>query len=81
VLLELGLLDYPDIVKRPMDFSTIKKALLKGGKYVTFEDVFNDVQLIWDNCKTYNMAGSEIYKLAEYMEKLSKRTIQKFRAQ
>ena len=48
---------------------------------MTFEDVFNDVQLIWDNCKTYNMAGSEIYKLAEYMEKLSKRTIQKFRAQ
>jgi hypothetical protein len=27
------------------------------------------------------MAGSDIYKLAEYMEKLSKRTIQKFRAQ
>lgn len=64
-----------------MDFATIKKALLKGGKYETFEDVFNDVQLIWDNCKTYNMAGSDIYKLAEYMEKLSKRSIQKFRAQ
>jgi len=63
-----------------MDFSTIKKALLKGGKYVNFEDVFGDIQLIWDNCKTYNMAGSEIYKLAEYMEKLSKRTVQKFRA-
>jgi hypothetical protein len=26
------------------------------------------------------MAGSDIYKLAEYMEKLSKRSIQKFRA-
>jgi hypothetical protein len=64
-----------------MDFDTIKKTLFKGGKYVTFEDVFAEIQLIWDNCKTYNMAGSEIYKLAEYMEKLSKRTIQKFRAQ
>jgi hypothetical protein len=40
---ELGLLDYPQIVKKPMDFATIKKALLKGGKYETFEDVFNDV--------------------------------------
>ena len=78
--LELGLLDYPQIVKRPMDFATIKNALLKGGKYVTFDDVFGEIQLIWDNCKTYNMAGSEIYKLAEYMEKLSKRTIQKFRS-
>ena len=72
---ELGLLDYPQIVKRPMDFSTIKKNLQKGGKYETFEDVFADIQLIWDNCKTYNMAGSEIYKLAEYMEKLAKRCI------
>ena len=68
-------MDYPTIVKRPMDFATIKKTLHKGGKYETFEDVFNEVQLIWDNCKTYNMAGSEIYKLAEYMEKLSKRSI------
>jgi hypothetical protein len=58
-----------------MDFATIKTALVKGGKYMTFDDVIADVQLIWDNCKTYNMAGSEIYKLAEYMEKLSKRTI------
>lgn len=64
-----------------MDFATIKKTLAKGGKYETYEDVFADVQLIWDNCKTYNMAGSDIYKLAEYMEKLAKRTIQKFRAQ
>ena len=63
-----------------MDFSTIKKALAKGGKYETYDDVFADVQLIWDNCKTYNMAGSEIYKLAEYMEKLAKRSILKFRA-
>jgi len=41
--LELGLLDYPQIVKRPMDFATIKKTLLKGGKFETFEDVFNEV--------------------------------------
>jgi len=71
---ELGLLDYPSIVKKPMDFSTIKKGLAKG-KYMTYDEVFAEIQLIWDNCKTYNIAGSDIYKLAEYMEKLSKRTI------
>jgi hypothetical protein len=75
MLIELGLHDYPEIVKRPMDFSTIKKSLQKGGKYETYEDLFADVQLIWDNCKTYNIAGSDIYKLAEYMEKLAKRCI------
>jgi hypothetical protein len=45
------------------------------GKYITYEEVFADIQLIWDNCKTYNMAGSDIYKLSEYMEKLTKRSI------
>lgn len=48
---------------------------LAKGKFVNYEDVFAEIQLIWDNCKSYNMAGSEIYKLAEYMEKLTKRTI------
>ena len=32
----------------------------------------DDIQLIWDNCKTYNMVGSEIYKQAEFMEKCAK---------
>lgn len=27
------------------------------------------------------MAGSDIYKLAEYMEKMSKKNVQKFKAQ
>lgn len=54
---------------------------LAKGKFVNYDDVFAEIQLIWDNCKSYNMAGSEIYKLAEYMEKLTKRTIQKFRSQ
>jgi len=48
---------------------------LAKGKFVTYDEVFADIQQIWDNCKLYNMAGSDIYKLAEYMEKLTKRTI------
>ena len=77
---ELGLLDYLTIVKKPMDFQTIKENL-NSGAYPTYDAFFADIQLIWDNCKTYNMAGSDIYKLAEYMEKLAKRSIQKFRSQ
>ena len=33
------------------------------------------MQLIWDNCKTYNISGSDIYKLAEDMEKISKKAM------
>ena len=37
------------------------------------------MQLIWDNCKTYNIQGSDIYKLAEDMEKISKKAVNKAR--
>jgi hypothetical protein len=36
-------MDYPEIIHNPMDFMTIKNNLMKGGKYVVFEDVFNDI--------------------------------------
>ena len=57
-----------------MDFNTLKTNLLDG-KFTTYEDFLSDLQLIWDNCKLYNMIGSEIYKLAERMEKMSRREI------
>lgn len=62
-----------------MDFDTLKK-LLNDGKFPTYEDFFQELQLIWDNCKLYNRADSEIHKLAEKMEKMAKRELQKFRS-
>ena len=75
---EMGLLDYPTIIKKPMDFSTILKNLNKC-RYTTYEEIFDDIQLIWDNCKKYNKQGSPVYKLGEKMEKISKLEITKFR--
>jgi hypothetical protein len=71
---ELELVDYPDIVKNPMDLASLKANMFKG-QYNTFEECFGDLQLIWDNCKLYNMAGSDIYKLAERMEKTCRREL------
>ena len=62
-----------------MDLSTCKEKLLSG-KYATYEEAFNDIQLIWDNCKLYNMPGCDVYKICERMEKTAKRQVQKFRA-
>lgn len=53
----LGLDDYPQFIKRPMDISTIKNAMNKE-VYKTAQDVLDDIQLIWDNCKLYNVEGS-----------------------
>jgi hypothetical protein len=61
-----------------MDIGTVKSQLL-AGKYRTYEELFNDIQLIWDNCKLYNAAGSPITRICEIMEKIAKSKIAKFR--
>ncbi len=48
-----GLMDYPMIIKKPMDLSTVKRNLNNNG-YETVEDCLRDIDLIWQNCKTYN---------------------------
>ena len=53
----MNLTDYPAIVKHPMDLGTVEKKL-NDNKYRTVEEFIDDVQLIWDNCKAYNEAGS-----------------------
>ena len=55
----LELLDYPDIVKRPMDLGTIKKKI-ENDDYLTIDDIANDIRLVWSNCMLYNRDGSEV---------------------
>ena len=72
----LNILDYPSIIKTPMDLGTVKSNL-KDKKYPTFLEFFSDIDLIWTNCRTYNMAGSEIVKMANHCEKAFKKLIEK----
>lgn len=37
-----------------------------------------DITLIWRNCMSYNMEGSEIYRMAEYMDKLAQKLFEKY---
>ena len=76
--LELGLNDYPEIIKNPMDLKKVRKNLTRG-KYKIYQDFFKDINLIWENCKQYNKQGSDIFALADHMDKLSKRLINEFR--
>lgn len=57
-----------------MDLQTLRQNL-QAAKYKTFKAFFNDVQLIWSNCKQYNQQGSQIYILAEKLERKSKKLI------
>ncbi|KAL4479198.1 hypothetical protein ABPG72_011410 [Tetrahymena utriculariae] len=73
----LGLMDYPNIIKYPMDLGTCKEKL-KNNEYNFVEDSLDDIQLVWDNCKNYNAEGSWIYKLAEKLEKHFKNMIKNY---
>jgi hypothetical protein len=64
----LGLFDYPQIIKKPMDLGLVKKNLT-AGKYKSIHEAAADVRLIWKNCMTYNADGSDFYLLAEDMGK------------
>ena len=52
----LGITDYPLIIKRPMDLTTIRDKLEKK-KYPSYEEASADVRLIWSNAMLYNASG------------------------
>jgi hypothetical protein len=64
----LGLFDYPQLIKKPMDLGQIKDKLEKN-EYNSLHDAAEDVRLVWKNCMQYNADGSDFYKLAQNLSK------------
>ena len=42
------------------------------------EEYLDDVQLVWDNCKTYNTPGIWIYNAAENLERSFKKMVKNY---
>jgi hypothetical protein len=61
--------DYFDIIDTPMDFGTVCSNLEKNDKYMNSEDVYKDVQYIWENCYKYNNKGDYIVDLMRRVKK------------
>ncbi|KYN96338.1 putative bromodomain protein [Plasmodium gaboni] len=59
--------DYLNVIKEPMDFTTMKQKL-QNFKYKSFQEFENDILLIINNCYTYNDPSTIYYKFAEDME-------------
>ena len=64
---ELGLPDYFQVIKRPMDLGTIKKRL-ENGCYHSLEEFEADVNQTFDNAMHYNPEGSVVYNMANEMK-------------
>ena len=48
---------YPQIVKKPMDLHTLEENT-RQLKYKKIEDFLADLDLIWSNCKLFNVINS-----------------------
>ncbi|KAN0032866.1 hypothetical protein ACTFIV_006798 [Dictyostelium citrinum] len=59
-----GIPDYFDVIKNPMDLSTIKNTLDNNG-YSTIKDFAADVRLMFENALTYNADSSPVWKHAK----------------
>ncbi|KAK9815856.1 hypothetical protein WJX72_010824 [[Myrmecia] bisecta] len=71
----MGLDDYHEIVQQPMDLGTIQKRLLPGRKqgwgtivYKSTQEVQDDVNLVWHNCRLYNEPGDPIMDMCDNVE-------------
>jgi len=65
----LGLFDYPQIIKKPMDLSTVKRRIESQKEYNTLHDAADDIRLIWNNCIQYNADESDFNILAQNFKK------------
>lgn len=62
----LGLVDYHDIIKHPMDLGTIKTRLSQNF-YKSPRDFSEDVRLVFHNAMTYNPKGQDVHTMAEQL--------------
>ncbi len=60
----LGLIDYHQIVTRPMDLGTIKRRL-HAVAYQSREEVASDIRLVFTNAMRYNPPSHAVYKAAK----------------
>lgn len=62
-----NIMDYFDIVNRPMDLGTIKRKM-QHNAYASAKQFCDDMNLIWGNCYRYNGEHHDISKCAKELE-------------
>jgi hypothetical protein len=61
--------DYLDVIKEPIDLSTVDKRIRKGEWYKSKKMLYADLMLMANNCKRYNDEASTYYECAVNLEK------------
>ncbi|EGI66642.1 Bromodomain-containing protein 2 [Acromyrmex echinatior] len=63
----LGLHDYHDIIKKPMDLGTVKTKM-DNRQYKTAHEFASDVRLIFTNCYKYNPPDHDVVSMARKLQ-------------
>jgi histone acetyltransferase len=61
--------DYLEVIKEPIDISTIDKRIRKGDHYKSKQMLYADLMLMVNNCKLYNEPESTYVQCAVSLEK------------
>mmetsp|Transcript_490 Transcript_490/g.1240 ORF Transcript_490/g.1240 Transcript_490/m.1240 type:complete len:512 (+) Transcript_490:181-1716(+) len=64
---KLGIPDYFDRIKSPMDLGTVRSRV-DAGTYSSVDEFVSDVRLTFNNAKTYNRPETDVYKMAQEVE-------------
>lgn len=59
---------YRRVIKRPMDFGTMRARLLRGG-YSSSAEFAADALLVFDNCQTFNEDDSAVGRAGHAMRR------------
>jgi len=59
---------YFEVVTHPMDMSTIESNVQGGSRYKTWDDVWKDLELMFDNALAYNEENSDIWSYANVLK-------------
>lgn len=59
--------DYLKVVKNPMDLGNVRRKV-EFGQYPTPAEMLADVRLVFDNARTYNPPGSDVYVMASTLQ-------------
>ncbi|CAG5119777.1 unnamed protein product [Candidula unifasciata] len=65
----LGLHDYYDIIKKPMDLATVKKKM-EDREYRSIGEFAEDVRQIFHNCYRYNPPDSDVAKMGRKLQEV-----------